>query len=187
MEFRDIDINIPYSVYGILPEDDKFQVDFIVEYSNLEEKDYFSNIPLEGREFGFVKGLMQYFIDGRFDDLMKELFSLPDYDETKVLSAPAWKVILTLKYIATKLNNLLLVESKMLTPMVNDGKYDDFIAQVDFSMFNTEYNQVRELAKGDILKFDEIRKLPYDKCIVELIYIQKQNDLDKLIMKSNRK
>ena len=184
MEFKDANINIPYGIYETLSENDRFQIDFIIEYGNIESKDYFSSIPLEEREFEFVKEMMQYFDDGKFDEIVKMLFGLPEYDVKTISMAPAWKVIVTLKFITGKIAKLSTIENKMLTPLNPDGKYDDYLAQVDFSMFNTEYIQVRDLAGGDILKFDEIRKLPYNKCLVELIYKQKQSDLDNLIMKS---
>ena len=184
MEFKDANINIPYGIYETLSENDRFQIDFIIEYGNIESKDYFSSIPLEEREFGFVKEMMQYFVNGKFDEIVKMLFGLPEYDVKTISKAPTWKVIVTLKFITDKIAKLSAIENKMLTPLNPDGKYDDYLAQVDFSMFNTEYIQVRDLAGGDILKFYEIRKLTYNKCIVELIYKQKQSDLDNLIMKS---
>lgn len=186
MIIKDIDINIPYSIYCLLPEEQKFEVDFLVQYSNLEDKDYFCEIPLEERSFGFVKELMSAFIENDTIEIANLIFSLKEYDEKIISSAPAWKSIKTMQYIANKVNELILVENQMLTPQVQDNKYKGFIEQIDFSVFSQEYTQVRELAHNDITKFEEIRKLPYKSCLIELIYLQKQNDLDRLIMKSTK-
>lgn len=187
MKFEDIDINIPYAIYCVLGEKDKFDIEFCVQYSNLESKDYFSKTPLEEREFGKIKELISFFTKGEIEEMLSTLFTIEDYEEEKFKFAPVWKVLKTLEFLFEKISNLMKIENEMLTPMVQDDKYKCFIEQVDFSMFDNEYTQVRELANGDITKFDEIRKQPYANCLVELIYLQKQNDLDRLIMNSHNK
>lgn len=186
MLIKDIDINIPYALYCMLSEEQKFEIDFLVQYSNLEDKDYFSEIQLEERSFGFVKELMSSFIDGNTEEVAELIFSLSEYNREKISAEPAWKVLKTIQFIAKKINELILVENEMLTPLIQDDKYKMYIDQVDFSVFSSEYTQVRELAHGDITKFEAIRNLPYQSCLIELIYLQKQSDLDKLIMSSKK-
>ena len=53
-------------------------------------------------------------------------------------------------------------------------------------MFDGEYVQTRELADKDITKFEAIRNLPYKNCLIELIYRQKESDLEKLILKTQK-
>lgn len=179
-------INLPYSMYVALSDEKKKEIDFILSYSDIEEKDYYSTTKLEDREFGFVKQLMECFINDELEELAKLIFSLPEYDEKKILSEPIWKVLISMKFLVCKINELIEIEGQMLTPSVQGEDYSGYIEQVDFSMFNNEYTQTRELANNDILKFEEIRKQPYKNCLVELIYRQKQNDLEKLIMNSKK-
>lgn len=183
----EIDINIPYFFYSTLDEKRRFEIDFVINYSNLEEKDYFSDIELEDRSFSFVKSLMDSFMNDDFQDVMKALFTLPEYDEKKFSTSPAWKVILTIQYLTKKIADLIKIENEMLVSKVQDNKYNGQIEQIDFSMFDSEYMQVRELSNKDITKFEEIRKLPYKSCLIELIYRQKEADLDRLIMKTTMK
>ncbi len=184
---KEFDIEIPYLAYTMLDERSKFEIDFVINYSHLEEKDYFSEIELEDRNFGFVKSLMASFSNGDNEEVMKLLFTLPEYDEKVFSISPAWKVILTIQYIGNKIAELIKIENEMLSSQVQDNKYSGQIEQIDFSLFDTEYIQLRELANKDITKFDEIRSLPYARCLIELIYRQKEADLEKLIMKTTMK
>ena len=179
-----IDIDVPFLTYTGMSEKERFDIEFVINYSNLEEKDYFSETSLEDRSFGFVKSLMGAFMNDEMDEMMKILMSLSDYAEHKITSAPAWKVILTLQFITKKVSDLIAIENEMLTSKVQDNKYVGQIDQIDFSMFDAEYVQTRELANKDITKFEAIRALPYKSCLIELIYKQKESDLDRLIMKS---
>lgn len=183
---KDFDINVPYYAYAEMGEREKFEIDFVINYSNLEEKDYFSETPLEDRPFRDVKALMAAFSGNDAEEFAKVLFSMPDYDEKKMMNAPAWKSILSIQAITNNLINLINIENEMLTSKVPDNKYAGQIEQIDFSMFDGEYVQTRELADKDITKFEAIRNLPYKNCLIELIYRQKESDLEKLILKTQK-
>lgn len=181
-----IDINVPYFFYLSLDEKKRYEIDFQVSYSNLEVKDYFCEIPLEDRSFGFVKDLMSFYAENEVEEIMKLFFSLPEYEEKEIMQAPAWKSILTIQNLFDKIESLINIEVQMLTPAVPNDKYAAQIEQIDFSMFTNEYTQTRELAGKDITKFEEVRNLPYKNCLIELTYRQKESDLERLVMNTKK-
>lgn len=181
-----IDINVPYCFYLNLDESKRYEIDFQINYSNLEEKDYFCDVPLEDRSFGTVKDLMTYYAEQDIKNVLATIFSLPEYDESEIMKAPAWKAILTVQHLLNKIEDLINIEIKMLTPAVQNDKYAAQIEQIDFSIFTNEYTQTRELANKDITKFEEVRNLPYKNCLIELAYRQKESDLEKLIMSTKK-
>jgi hypothetical protein len=66
-------------------------------------------------------------------------------------------------------------------PELFDGEGGDASQyQANFTKKWGSYSTIYELAKGDILKFDEITKLPLDKCLLMLCYIADKNFLDTL-------
>lgn len=179
---RFVNIDTTYAEYALLSEDDRFGYDFQVQYGNLARKDYFSSLSLEKRPFGVVKELMSSLKKGDLEALVTSVTNIEDYAIDVIVKEPAYKFIITLEIIIEKLKSLMEMEKTMLTPSVQGKDYSSQLEQVDFSMFSTEYVQTRELANNDILKFEEVRKIPYEECFVELLYRQKQDDFEKLIV-----
>lgn len=185
-------ININYQQYLELTEEQREYYDFLMEYGivdgeRLKVKDYISDKPFEDNSFEFVKDSMRKLSNGNINELLTTILSLPEYAVTiENPKTPAWKIILTTKYIIEKLTQLITMESNMLVSRT-PSPYTMQIEQIDFSMFNQEWVQLNDLADGDITKFDTIRKLKYSECFVQLLYRQKQNDLQQLIESSFRK
>ena len=182
---RFVDINTSYAEFMKLNEEDKFGYTFQVTYGKFEKKDYFSSIPLEKRSFGEIKDLMAAASDGEYS-FIEQLMTISDYSLENILPRPAYEWIKTLEFISEKIVNFVEMEQTQLVPQVPGKDYSSQMEQVDFSFFSEEYIQLRELANQDITKIDEIRKLPYETCFVELLYRTKQTDFERLVMQSNK-
>lgn len=172
-----------------LSEDEKFGHDFQVNYGPkdvFEMKDWFSDTPLESRSFETVKSLMEAVKDKDVTKFIELIYAIDDYSLENMKTECAYKAILTLRYLYEHTEKLIDIETEMLTSLAGN-KYGAQIEQVDFSMFTEEWMQLKSLSDGDITKFDSIRKLPYESCLVDLIYRQKKSDLEEMILKSTTK
>lgn len=185
-------INIPYTLYNTLTPEQMNYYEFLMQYGvidgeKLQEQDYLSDTPIMDMSFEFIKDCMTMVSKGDTIGIVAKFFSLPQY-ATKLEdnSLPAWKVILTIRYLVNKIVSCIEMENTMLVNKT-PSPYMFQIEQVDFSMFTQEYIQLNELADGDITKFDSIRNMKYSDCFVQLLYRQKQSDLQQLIESSYKK
>ena len=185
MEQTTINIaNITFGEYMLLDETAKSDYDFAVKYGDLEIKDYVSDISLEDRSFEVVKNLMD---SENEEELITKIYEIDEYTEDKIVNLPFWEVILTFRFLIEHIVKLIKIENDVLQSKVPSFvDYSDKIAYVDFSMFPNYYTQLRLLAKDDITKFNEIKQMKYSDCIVELLYLSKEADLQKMIDNQNR-
>ena len=185
MEQTTINIaNITFGEYIKLDEIAKMDYDFAVKYGDFEIKDYVSKISLEDRSFEVVKNLMD---SENEEELISKIYEINEYTEAKIVNLPYWQVIITFRYLLEHIVKLIKIENDVLQSKVPSyTDYSDKIAYVDFSMFPNYYSQLRLLAQNDITKFDVIKQMKYSDCIVELLYLAKENDLQKLIDNQNR-
>lgn len=176
---------LEYLIYLSLPKECQETVNLTLD--SYEEKDYFSEIPLEERDFITVKELMECLINNDFEGFGERLSQLDEYSNNKIYKAKTYEVILTMRYLIDHTIKLLEVEDKMLTSKVaSKHDYSTEVSQVDFTVFPHYYSQLRSLAGNDILKFDAVKKLKYSDCFVELLYLSKDSDLEKLILKHTK-
>ena len=176
--------NITFGEYIQLSETAKSDYDFAVKYGDFEIKDYISDVNLEDRSFEVVKNLMD---SENEEELISKIYEIEEYNEDKIVNLPFWKVILTFRYLIEHIVKLIKIENDVLQSKVPSfTDYSDKIAYIDFSMFPNYYSQLRLLAQNDITKFEEIKQMKYSDCIVELLYLTKENDLQKLIDNQNR-
>ena len=176
--------NITFGKYIKLDETAKSDFDFAVKYGDFEIKDYVSNISLEDRSFEVVKNLMD---SQNEEELIKKIYEIDEYTEDKIISLPFWQVILTFRYLLEHIVKLIKIENDVLASKVPSfTDYSDKIAYIDFGVFPNYYTQLRLLAKDDITKFEAIKQMKYSDCVVELLYIAKEADLQKLIDNQNR-
>ena len=185
MEQTTINIaNITFGEYIKLDETAKSDYDFAVKYGDFEIKDYISDITLEDRSFEVVKNLID---SENEEELIKKIYEIDEYTEDKIISLPFWQVILTFRYLIEHIVKLIKMENDMLQSKVPSFvDYSDKISYIDFSMFPNYYTQLRALAKDDITKFKAIKQMKYSDCVVELLYLAKENDLQKMIDNQNR-
>lgn len=179
-------LEISYLVFSQMDKD--YQEDYLFTLNYMkngpELKDYFSTVDLSDRSFIFVKQLEQAYISNNNEEIFQLITSLPEYKEEVVVNASAYKFLNTLKYILNRVEEIINIENEMLVSSVQSDDYSMYIEQIDFSMFPRYYSEVRELANNDITKFKEIEQMKYSDCLVELIFRQKQNDFERLVMKS---
>lgn len=174
---------LEYLIYLSLPKECQETVNMTLD--NYEEKDYLSEIPLEERDFITVKELMECLINNNLEGFGERLSRLEEYSNEKIYNKKTYEVLLTMKYLIGHTIKLIEVEDKMLPSKIpSKHDYSSYVERVDFMVFPHYYSQLRTLAGNDILKFDAIKKLKYSDCFVELLYISKDNDLEKLIMNS---
>lgn len=180
-------IDVTYFTYLLMDEEYQDDYNFTLQFMKNapETKDYFGTKDLSDLSFMDVKDLQNYLIEGDMEGLYNKIVSLPDYSQEKMMNAKAYEVILTLQFICNRLEEITNIENTMLQSKVAGEDYSGIAEQVDFSMFPKYYSELRELAGGDITKFDEIKRMKYSDCLVELIYRQKQADFEKLVMKQH--
>ena len=176
--------NITFGEYIKLGETAKMDYDFAVKYGDFEIKDYVSDITLEDRSFEEVKNLMD---SENEEELITKIYEIDEYNEDKIVNLPFWQVILTFRYLLEHIVKLIKIENDILQSKVPSFvDYSDKIAYIDFNMFPNYYSQLRLLAQNDVTKFEAIKQMKYSDCIVELLYLAKENDLQKLIDNQNR-
>jgi hypothetical protein len=84
-----------------------------------------------------------------------------------------------LSYMTTSICNLIETERELL-----GGQPDPDHVAAGLDRFNQlgVYLQLRELAGHDILKIDDIKKVPYEKCFLELYTRKQEADFKKDLM-----
>lgn len=180
-------IDINYATYSIMSETYKEEYAFTLEYMKNppETKDYFGSSDISDLEFIQVKNMQECMHTSDMEGLYSAISAIPDYSTEKFLKAKAYEVILTLRYICDRINEISQIEREMLRSCVSGDDYSALVEQVDFSPFPQYYTQLRELAGNDITKFEAIKHMKYSDCLVELIYRQKQSDFERLVMKQS--
>lgn len=177
--------SITFEEYNKLSEDDRDEYDFYLKYGIFENKDYICDIALEDRDFITVKEIMSS-VDNE-NKLLETLYSLPEYNYSIIKDKPFYEVIITFKYLVEHLVQLIKMEGELLVSKVPGPDYSDKIEAVDFTVFPGYYSQLRLLAQNDITRFEAIKHMKYSDCFVELLYLQKEEDLQKLIDNENRR
>ena len=184
-----MNIDITYNLYVTMSEDKKRDYIFLVDFGKfngekLKEDDYIYGKPLAELPWGKVKTFMTLYSTGDVQQIMQEI--MDELGLEFILGMKAWQVILSFRKILRDIENLLTIENNTLVSQF-PSEFGGVMEQVDFSMFNQEYFQLNDLADGDITKFEEIRKLPYKECFVQLLYIFKNNEFEKMVTKSMTK
>ena len=184
-----MNIDITYNQYVAMNEEKKrdyiFLVDFgIFDGEKLKEDDYIYGKPLSELPWGKVKTFMTLYSTGDIQQIMQEI--MDELGLEFILGMKAWQVILSFRKILRDIENLIDIEDRTLVSQF-PSEFSGLAEQVDFTMFNTEYFQLNDLADGDITKFDSIRKMSYKECFVQLLYIFKNNEFEKAVTKSMTK
>lgn len=151
---------------------------------------YLSLKPIESYSFGLVKSMMDAVLsgnDGELPCLLSESDETKEeYSMDKILRLEAWKVLRTFESITDTILTFIAAESEMLQPIF-PNKYKAQSEQINFEMFDAHFLQRDSLAGGDILKYDEVDKLPYSLCIAKLTLDQKRDNLQELVLKQSTK
>ena len=172
-----------------MPEEKKRDYIFLIDFGKfngekLKEDDYIYGKPMSELPFEKVKSFMTLYVAGDIQQIMQEI--MDELGLEFILGMKAWQVILSFRKILHDIENLIEIENNTLTSQF-PSEFSGLAEQVDFSMFNQEYFQLNDLAGGDITKFDTIRKMQYKECFVQLLYIFKNNEFEKMVTKSMTK
>lgn len=184
-----MNIDITYNQYVTMSEDKKRDYIFLVDFGKfngekLPEGDYIYGKPFAELPWGKVKTFMTLYATGDTQQIMQD--TMDELGLEYILGMKAWMVILSFRKILRDIENLADIENRTLVSQF-PSEFSGLLEQVDFSMFNQEYIQLNDLAGGDLTKFDSIRKIPYKECFVQLLYIFKNNEFQKLVTKSMTK
>ncbi len=184
-----ININITYGEYLGLLEDEQQDYLFLMDYGKFNDKklvkfNYMSNKALQDYSWDFVKSLMRKYSNKDIGGCIKYIFENAGWEN--YMKVEAWRVIMSVRAVLDDVEKLITMENNALTSQF-PSEYASQMEQVDFSMFDQEYFQLNDLAGGDITKFETIKNMPYKDCFVQLLYIFKNNEFQKLVMKSTTK
>ena len=184
-----MNIDTTYNQYVTMSEEKKRDYIFLIDFGKfngekLKEDDYIYGKPLAEFPWGKVKTFMTLYSSGDVQQIMQEI--MDELSLEFILEMKAWQVILSFRKILHDIENLINIEENTLVSQF-PSEFSGLAEQVDFSAFNTEYFQLNDLAAGDITKFDTIRKMPYKECFVQLLYIFKDNEFEKMVAKSMTK
>ena len=184
-----MNIDITYNQYVTMSEDKKRDYIFLVDFGKfngekLKEEDYIYGKPVSELPFEKVKSFMTLYAAGEIQQIMQDIMDEKGLEY--ILDMKAWQVILSFRKILHDIENLINIEENTLVSQF-PSEFSGLAEQVDFTMFNQEYFQLNDLAGGDITKFDTIRKMPYKECFVQLLYIFKNNEFEKMVTKSMTK
>lgn len=183
------DIHITYGEYINLSEEKQQDYVFLMDYGKfngekLVKANYMSGKPLQDYSWEFVKTLMRMYGSGDVYGCVQYMFEQAGWND--YIQTEAWKVILSVRVMLDDIDKLIRIENNSLTSQF-PSEYVSQMEQVDFSAFDQEYFQLNDLAGGDITKFEMIKNLPYKDCFVQLLYIFKNNEFEKAVMKSTVK
>lgn len=184
-----MNIDIAYNQYVTMSEEKKRDFIFLIDFGKfngekLKEDDYIYGKPLAELPWGKVKTFMTLYSAGDVQQIMQEI--MDELGLEFILDMKAWMVILSFRKILRDIENLLNIENNNLVSQY-PSEFSGLAEQVDFSAFSTEYFQLNDLAGGDITKFETIRKMSYKECFVQLLYIFKNNEFQKMVTKSMTK
>ena len=180
--------NLKYSEFLQLKEEYRSTFFFLLDYEKEADmkypvKDYFTEVPISERSFGEVKEMMEAIQNSNMVYFTEIVLTFPEFDEKKILDELAYKFFRTIENYVEQVKNLIRYENELLASRV-PNKHAGLVDQIDFSEFGSHYIQRDTLADGNILRYDEIDKLPYNKCFLKLLYNIKTDDVQKLAMQS---
>ena len=176
--------NISFRQYVAL--EDRTLYDFYLEYGKIEPRDIFKLGSFMDKTFGFVKDIQFYFVYDKkgftwsafFEEMAKETgLTMLELTDRSIFQLNACML-----YIKDQIETINNIESDYLghapTPEQKAANIDRFNSYGPFLQFDA-------LAGGDLLKIDEIKKLPYSVCFTKLKLeadrAEFQNDYNKII------
>jgi hypothetical protein len=157
--------------YCQLTNDERKDYDFAIKYSEQSEaKDVLLFGDITKKTFGEVKDWQQLFSD-------KESFVkfLTMFDE-KLLTLDVFSFFAFYRYVESEVVRVSEIEQKLLS---HEPTADEVAAGIDrFNKFGVAI-QIDNLAKGDITKWEAIRKMPYEHCLLKLVMDKTANDFTR--------
>jgi len=147
---------------------DRDKVDFVLQYGDFKPVDLFKIGDILDATFGFVKGAQEAINYGTMT-WEKYISLLTDHrglKESHIYAKSVYRLMGSQLWLKEAIETVNELESDNLggTP-----KPDEIAAGVDrFNKFKT-FPQFDSLAGGDVLKYEQIEKLPYSICFTKLM------------------
>jgi hypothetical protein len=172
--------NITYKEFLESPEIAYY--DFASRYGNQfnEPIDHFKLGDAMSWEFGTVKDIQYDLQTGlTWDQLIDYLCKISNKDIEVFKDSDFIDICQQKTYILSEINKINEVESIKLN---YNAKADEINAGIDKLGIYGIYLQIRKLAKEDITKIKEVRKMKYQDCFIELCVIK---DIDEYTERYN--
>ncbi|MFI8379621.1 hypothetical protein [Leeuwenhoekiella sp. NPDC079379] len=170
-----------YSLQEFLKQSPKVIEDYLNVLKHLEEgklKTQLADLTLREVE------LLKKSIDDE-DEIINVVSIVEKLSEEQVLKLKILEFFPLVKAIRSQLEKLIAREENNLTPKFPDEKFELVEGGKRLQRFGI-WNVVNSLAGGDILKFDAILNLKYDKVFTKLLLDKELNDIQHEISKRNK-
>ena len=157
--------------YLHLDNEERKDYDFAIRYSEQSEaKDLLLFGDITKKTFGEVKDWQQLFTE-------KDYFVkfLTKFDE-KLLTLDVFGFFAFYRYVESEVVRVSEVESILLS---HEPTADEVAAGIDrFNKFGVAL-QIDNLAKGDVTKWEAIKQMPYEHCLLKLAIDKNSNDFQR--------
>lgn len=155
------------SLLDYLQLDDRSEYDFWIKYSfECGAKDVFEVGNFMKLPFGFIKDQQYELSKGMPWEKLIEAFEILTKKTIKELVAmPLEEIIQSRNYFINEMNKINLLESETLC---HEPDEKELKAGIDRFNVLGVYLQIESLAGNDVLKIEEVKKLPYETCYLWL-------------------
>lgn len=167
--------NITFRQYIEL--EDKSLYNYALKYSRKlnEPLDLFEIGEFTKLKFGQVKDLQHNFSNGiNWENLITFVTDLKKISPEKIAGHKFFDMCKFFRYISEQLSGLNDLEQNLYTRI---SSKDESAGIDNLSKFGVMI-QIDRLAKGDLLKYDAIRDLPYSLCFTKMLMDKEINDFE---------
>lgn len=158
--------NISFLDYIELP--DKAEYNYYLRYGDFKPLDLFNFGDFEDQDFGFVKDMQEHLNHSglSWQIYFKEVALKTGKSEKEIAKRPLFDLQCSRFFIKEQIERINTLESASLGHTAGQREIEAGIER--FQKFRS-FIQFDKLAGGDILKFDEIRKITYSICFTKLV------------------
>lgn len=174
-------VNITFKQYFEL--EDKTDYNFYLKYGVFGYSDHFKTGDFSELPFGFVKTAQQIVNSKEgltWDNYFELIQDLIVKSKQELAKEYLFQLHMNRLYIVKEIEKINKMESAALNYKPDSQEVAAGIN--DFSKFGS-FLQFEKLAGGDILKIDEVKKLPYDICFTKLYLDSEKSQFEKRLMK----
>lgn len=176
------------SLKEYLELEEKDDYDFAIKYSKSifnKPLDVFGIGDMTELTFGIIKDIQYDVLEGmNWIKFLEYLQTLTKINLKKLVNYKLTTICRVKSYIYEEIKRINEIETELLgyTP-----DSDEKSAGIDsFNQFGT-YGQLRKLANEDITKLEDVKKIKYSICLMELYYQKTENEFQTQLMKIKSK
>ena len=157
--------------YCQLDNEERKDYDFAIRYSTqAEAKDLLLFGDITKKKFGEVKDWQQLYSEKDFFVKFLTLF------DEKILTLDVFSFFAFYRYVESEINRVNEIEYNLLK---HEATADEVAAGIDrFNQFGVLL-QIDNLAKGNVLEWDNIKNLPYEYALAKLCIDKNSNDFQR--------